>query len=140
MQCGQKASLAGKLAHGTQQREVAILVRHVLISYGRNMAVQQTVGLCGMGIGVNIGEQNLILVHPLELFGKQFFDLIDQLRLFPDGVLFSDDGSCCLIIAVGVTAADTGAGFDVNGVAMAHDLGHSGGDGGNTVLIGLDFL
>ena len=104
------------------------------------MAVQQAVGLGGVGVGVDVGEQDLILVHPLELLGEQLLDLVEQIGILPDGVGVRDDGACRLIIAVRIAAAQSGTGLYVNGMAVAHDLSYRCGNGGNTVLIGLDLF
>ena len=57
-----------------------------------------------------------------------------------DGVGVRDDGACRLIIAVRIAAAQSGTGLYVNGMAVAHDLSYRCGNGGNTVLIGLDLF
>ena len=136
----QKTALTGQLAHGAQQGEVAVLIGNILVGHGGNMAVQQAVGLGRVGIGVDVGEQDLILVHPLELLGEQLLDLIEQIGLFPNGVGVRDDGTCRLIIAVRIATAQSRARLYVNSMAVAHDFSHRCGNGGNTVLIGLDLF
>ena len=119
---------------------MAVFVGNVLVGHGGNVAVQQAVGLGGVGVGVDVGEQDLILVHPLELLGEQLLDLVEQIGILPDGVGVRDDGACRLIIAVRIAAAQSGTGLYVNGMAVAHDLSYRCGNGGNTVLIGLDLF
>ena len=99
------------------------------------MAAQQGVRLVGVSVGVDVGEEDLVLVHPLELLGEQLLDLVVQVGLLPDGVGVGDDSAGSLILCITEPAAYAGAGLTVT-----HDLMHGGGYGRHTVFIALDFL
>ena len=136
----QEAALTGQLTHGAQQGELTLLVLHILIGHGGDVAVQQGVRLVGVSVGVDVGEEDLVLVHPLELLGEQLLDLVVQVGFLPDGVGVGDDSAGSLILRIAETAAYAGAGFHVHGVTVTHDLMHGGGYGRHTVFITLDFL
>ena len=104
------------------------------------MAAQQGVRLVGMSVGVDVGEEDLVLVHPLELLGEQLLDLVVQVGLLPDGVGVGDDSAGSLILRIAEAAAYAGAGLHVHGVTVTHDLMHGGRHCRHTVFIALDFL
>ena len=140
MQGRQEAALTGQLTHGAQQGELTLLVLHILIGHGGDVAVQQGVRLVGVSVGVDVGEEDLVLVHPLELLGEQLLDLVVQVGLLPDGVGVGDDSAGSLILRIAETAAYAGAGLHVHGVTVTHDLMHGSRHCRYTVFIALDFL
>ena len=89
---------------------------------------------------MDIGEQDLVLRHPLEFFGEKFLDLVIQLGFLPDCILVRDNGAGRLVIFVAVAGADAGAALDVYGMAVRYDLLDGRGDRSNSVFIGFDFL
>ena len=89
---------------------------------------------------MDVGEEDLVLVHPLELLGEQLLDLVVQVGLLPDGVGVGDDSAGSLILRIAEPAAYAGAGLHVHGVTVTHDLMHGGRHCRHTVFIALDFL
>ncbi len=65
----QEAALTGQLTHGAQQGELALLVLPILIGHGGGRGCSARVSVSsGVSVGVDV-EENLVLVHPLELLG-----------------------------------------------------------------------
>ena len=141
MQRGQKTALSRQNAHGAEQREVAGVIRDVLIRKAAYAAAQQGVGLLRVGVGVQIGEDDLIPAQIWELLGKQLLDLVEEVGTAEYLIgARCDLGAGGGVFLVGKPASNAGSALDQNGVAVMSDLADYGGNGGNPILIVFDFL
>ena len=122
VQSRQEAALTGQLAHGAQQGELTLLVLHILIGHGGDVAVQQGVRLVRVSVGVDVGEEDLVLVHPLEPLGQQLLDLVvpvSYTHLVRQALTVTEDG-CCTVPGRSEKLCGRDAAF-VNGIS-GHEL------------------
>ena len=131
----------GDLAHGRQQRQAAALVGHGLVGDGHGTAIDQPLGLLGIGRQVEIGEQHLIgaqhgdfrrlrllhLDHHLGP-GEDFLGAVDD---------FSPGGDVVVVVEANGMA---GLGLYQRLVAMFDQLAHRGRRQPHPVFLDLDLL
>ena len=129
------------LAHGSQQRQGAILLAQGLVGDGRHAGSEQAVGQLGQGCQVQVGEQDQAGAQAA-VFGRlRLLDLDDQVRVFPDVADGREQlGAGIGVFLVGNRAARAGAGLyqdPVSGLAKRDDRARHQSNSGFVVF---DFL
>ena len=138
--CGEKSTLACEFAHRSQEREPPVPVLHILVGHSRNPAREKAVRLFAVGVGMDIGEQDLVPIHPFKLLRKQLLNLVVELRAGPHLVGRGDLRPDCSVFVVAIAAANPGTAFDVHLVPVAHDLMHRRGNRRHAILVRFDLL
>ncbi len=114
---------AGDLAHGRQQRELAVGGLHGLVGDGVDAPLEQELGQAAVGGQVQVGEQLLAGPEAVVLRGHRLLDLHDQVGRVEHVVggrhdLRAGGG----VLVVGEPGPDTGAGLHDDLVAVVQQL------------------
>ena len=132
---------AGDLRHRREQWKPALVVGDGFVGDARGAAVDEILGLVGVGGEVQIGEEGLVFAEHGALDGLRLLDLDDHLGRGEHGLGgVADLGAGVAVVIVARTDAATGGRLDEHLVTATGQLADTGRGQSDPTLVVLDFL